>query len=138
MPKAFVVNTNKSKNRNAKIDMLQHEKCAAYYSPFKYFIDSFEADDIVFLYSNNVGIIARGIATGNVEMKDWQGKSNEKHYMQLHNFEVLKTLLTAADFTQIIREVAGDDNKVIWNQTMFLLAHKYGSAVWQHITKYCL
>lgn len=138
MPKVYVVNTNKNNNPADEADMLQNQKCAAYYTPWKYYIDTIEANDLVFLYSSDVGIIARGIATGVVEVKDYHDETDEEHYMHLSRFEKLETPLRAAEITEIIRNIAGQDYKIIWNQTMILIAHTFGIKVWQHITKNCL
>lgn len=138
MPKIYLINTNKSHNPNCEADMIFNQKCAAYYNPWKYYIDTIEANDIVFLYSSNVGIIGRGMATGIVEIKDYEGEPNEEHYMHLNRFEQLIKPLKAAEVTSIIRDVAGNDFEIKWNQTMVLVAHPFGVKVWQHITKYCL
>ena len=89
MAKVYIVNTNKNNNINAEISVLNEEKCAAYYTPWKYYIDTIEANDIVFLYSSSVGIIARGLATGMVEVKDYEGQKDEERYMYLNRFEQL-------------------------------------------------
>ena len=138
VPKVYLINTNKNNNPAAEIEMIQHEKCAAYYSPWKYYIDTIEANDLVFLYSSDVGIIARGIATGIVEVKDYNNAIDEEHYMHLSRFEILEKPLKAAEVTEIIRKVAGQDYKITWNQTMIIIAHTFGLKVWQEITKYCL
>lgn len=99
MPKAYLINTNKSNNTGCELDMLNSQKCAAYYSPWKYYIDQIEANDIVFLYSTGSGIVARGIATGIPEVADWEGNIDEEHYMNLNRFEILKNSLPASKVT---------------------------------------
>ena len=138
MPKVYIINTNKSHNPGAEIDMIQNSKCSAYYTPWKYYIDTIEANDIVFLYSNDVGIIARGIATGIVEVTDYNNDEDAEHYMKLNRFEELVTPLKADTVTSIIREFAGSDFKIQWNQTMILVAYSFGLKVWQYITKKCM
>ncbi|OBZ10926.1 hypothetical protein [Bacillus sp. FJAT-26390] len=138
MPKVYIINTNKTHNPNDEPLMLQNEKCAAYYTPWKYYIDTIEANDIVYLYSNDTGIIARGIATGIVETADYNGDVNEEHYMNLNRFERLATPLRADELTSVIRSVAGNDYKIQWNQTMILVAYPFGLKVWQYITKNCI
>ncbi|MFY4775175.1 hypothetical protein [Metabacillus sp. RGM 3146] len=69
--KAHIINTNQSSN--LQIDMLKNQKCAAYYGNWKKLISTIKANDMVFLYSNGKGIIARGVATGIVETADYQG-----------------------------------------------------------------
>lgn len=138
MSKVYIINTNKTHNPNDETNMLQNEKCAAYYTPWKYYIDTIEANDIVFLYSNDIGIVARGIATGIVEMADYNGDVSEEHYMHLNRFERLVTPLRADELTSIIRSIAGNDYKIQFNQTMILVAYPFGLKVWQHITQYCV
>ncbi|MEY2195746.1 hypothetical protein AB7942_23880 [Neobacillus sp. BF23-41] len=138
MAKVYIINTNKNNNINAEQTMLQEAKCAAYYTPWKYYIDTIEANDIVFLYSSGVGIVARGIATGIVEVRDYEGQPDEERYMYLDRFELLNRPLSAASVTGIIRDVAGTDFDIKWNQTMIPIAYNFGIKVWQHITRSCL
>lgn len=118
--------------------MLQNQKCSAYYTPWKYYIDTIEANDIVFLYSSGEGIIARGVATGIVEVSDYEANENEEHYMNLNRFELLDSPLPARKVTAIIREIAGDEFDIQWNQTMILLADHFGRKVCQYITRNCI
>lgn len=132
MPKAYIINTNKSNNTNDEGDMITKEKCAAYYGPWKYYIDEIEANDLIFLYSNGNGIIARGIATGIPEIDDCNGDIDEEHYMELNRFQILEKPLSASKITELV----GHDIK--YNQTVISLAHRFGLTVWQHITKNCI
>jgi hypothetical protein len=53
MSKVYIINTNKKASGTVdELDMLNKEKCAAYYSPWKNKIDRIEPNDLVFLYSN--------------------------------------------------------------------------------------
>lgn len=101
MPKTYIVNTNKSNNTANEREMLTQQKVAAYYTPWKYFIDEMEAGDIVYLYSNGQGIIARGIATGIVEVADIGAEIEEEHYMHLDRFEILENPLAPSKITEI-------------------------------------
>jgi len=132
MAKAYLVNTNKSNNPSCEIEMLNNEKCSAYYSPWKHYIDQIEANDIVFLYSSGKGIIARGIATGIPEISDWESNPDEEHYMNLNRFEILKHPLTASKVTDLI----GHD--IIYHQTVISITHNEGISLWQYITKNCI
>jgi hypothetical protein len=138
MSKVYILNTNKNNNKHAEQMMLQEKKCAAFYSPWKYYIDTIEANDIVFLYSSGVGIVARGIATGIVEIRDYEGYPDEERYMNLDRFQLLNQPLSAANVTGIIRDVAGQDYDIKWNQTMIPVAYNFGIKVWQHITRHCM
>ena len=132
MPKVYIINTNQSNNPSCEPDMLKNEKCAAYYSPWKYYVDEIEANDIVFLYSNGKGIIARGIATGITETADYEDNIDEEHYMNLSRFQVLSTSLEPSKITEIV------GHKLMFNQTVISLPHRFGINVWQHITKKCI
>lgn len=135
MPKVYIINTNKSNNPLDEKNMINNMKCAAYYSPWKHYIDTIEANDIVYLYSSGEGIIARGIATGIVEVSNYNNEENEEHYMHLNRFQELKTPLGPSEITNILSEAAGDKYKIQWNQTMILVAYSLGIKVWQQITK---
>lgn len=132
MSKIYIINTNQTNNPNCESDMLKNEKCAAYYSPWKYYIDEIEANDIVFLYSNGKGIIARGIATGITEVLDYEGNIDEEQYMNLDRFQVLNKPLKSSEMTDIVGYA------IKLNQTVVTLPHRFGIKIWQHITKNCI
>lgn len=138
MPKTYIVNTNKTNNKQNEYEMLLEEKVSAYYSPWKYFIDEIEMGDIVYLYSNGAGIIARGKATGIVETKDINSSIDEEHYMNLDRFEQLIHPLTSAEITDIAKDNTDADYSIKWNQTMIHIPHFIGLKIWQHITKHCI
>lgn len=132
MAKVYIINTNKNNHPEDEIDMIKKEKCAAYYSPWKYYIDEIEANDIVFLYSSGKGIISRGIGTGIPEIIDYKGESNEEHYMNLDRFQTLVTPLPASKITELV------GHEIKYNQTVISLAYKFGLNVWQYITQKCI
>lgn len=138
MPKTYIVNTNKSNNTANEREMLTQQKVAAYYTPWKYFIDEMEAGDIVYLYSNGQGIIARGIATGIVEVADIGAEIEEEHYMHLDRFEILENPLAPSKITEIAQAATDCKYVVKWNQTMIHLPNFIGLKVWQYITKDCM
>ncbi|MEH7503827.1 hypothetical protein V7152_17745 [Neobacillus drentensis] len=132
MSKVFIINTNKKASGTInELDMLHKEKCAAYYSPWKNKIDRIEPNDLVFLYSNGRGIIARGIATGVLEVADYKGQVDEEHYMHLNRFEQLNQFLESTDINNII------GSNVVLNRTMIELPYDDGLKVWHYITKNC-
>lgn len=113
--------------------MINNAKCSAYYSPWKYYIEEIEAHDIVFLYSNGKGIIARGIATGIIEKNDYENHEDEEFYMNLDRFEIMKTAVTASKIKEIIRV-----DKLLLNTTVVSLPYRFGIKVWQYMTKNCI
>lgn len=132
MSKVYIVNTNKTNNAQDEMEMINNQKCSAYYAPWKYKIDNIEANDLVFLYSNNRGIIARGIATGVVEVDDYKGSEDEEHYMHLNRFQELSNPLPPSKASDIV------GYSIVWGQTMVSLDYDKGIKVWQYITKNCL
>ncbi|MFD7523856.1 hypothetical protein [Paenibacillus chitinolyticus] len=138
MPKVYIINTNKANNFRAENDMMTNRKCAAYHSPWKHYIDTIEANDIVYLYSNEIGIIARGIATGIVEVADHLNEKNVEHYMHLNRFQELRIPLPANKVIEILNEATNDEYKIQWNQTMILMAYPLGLKIWQYITNNCI
>ncbi|GGA91747.1 hypothetical protein [Ornithinibacillus halotolerans] len=135
MRKAYIINTNLT-NRpggETEVDMLENEKCAAYFSPWKEKIHQILPNDLVFLYSNGKGIIARGIATGVVEVADYLNEDglhpDEEYYMNLNRFEMLFNPITSSDINDII------GRKIVLAPTMVSLKYEEGLKLWQAITK---
>jgi hypothetical protein len=138
MSKAYIVNTNKSNNPRNESEMLAEGKVAAYYSPWKYFIDEMESNDVVFLYSNGRGIVARGLATGIIEMKDADGEEDKEHYMHLNRFEELETPLAPSKISELAREMTDDNYEIRWNQTMIHIPNFVGGHIWRYISRNCI
>ena len=135
MRKAYIINTNLTNRPNGETerDMLENEKCAAYFSPWKEKIEQIQPNDLVFLYSNGTGIIARGIATGVVEIADYQNEEglhiNEEYYMILNRFESLSNPVPSADINKIV------GIQVVLAPTMVSMNYDRGIKIWQTITK---
>lgn len=124
---------NKKSDPGCEVAMLLNQKCAAYFSDWHSYIEKIQTSDLVFLYSSEVGIIARGIATGIVEKANYQGHIDAECYMNLDRFERLRSPLTAKK----IKETSGID--VVFGATGFTFAkYENGLKVWQYITKNCL
>jgi hypothetical protein len=110
--------------------MLKEKKCAAYFGKWKYLIEKIKAGDLVFLYSNQKGIIARGIATGVVEVADYQGEKDEEYFMYLDCFEELEYFLSAAEIKQIT------EMNIVFGQTLFTFKdYDKGVKLWEQIPK---
>lgn len=107
MTNCYIVNTNKSYQSNCEPKMIQGKKCSAYYSQWKNDTHKITTNDLVFLYSNEVGIIARGVASGIPEIKDFNGETDEEHYMELGMFKELAIPFKASQISGILnRKVA--------------------------------
>jgi hypothetical protein len=98
---SFIINTNRVKKNDFtdENDMLLNQKCATYGSKNSV-IASIPAGSKVYLYSNGIGIIAKGIATGNVLKKPRFGKEDDEYYMPLDQFSKLDTPITYEELTQ--------------------------------------
>lgn len=132
MSNCYIINTNKKYDPNSEIEMLNDKKCAAYYSPWKEDIDGIQVNDLIFLYSNKVGIIARGTASGISEVKDYHRYVDEEHYMELDRFQKLKEPLTSSSINKIV------GNNIILNQTQKPINYEDGLKIWRYITRNCL
>jgi len=125
--KYYILNTNKRYDTNCETEMLNHNKAAAYYNPWKYNIDKIKKSDIVFLYSNGKGIIAGGIANGILGEQDYEKNKNEEHFMKLDNFNVLEKPIRVAK----IKEIAEKD--YVFMSTMFSIDNETGEILWDMI-----
>jgi hypothetical protein len=133
--RAYIINTNWANRPGGETerDMLQNEKCSAYYSPWKEKIQHIQPNDLVFLYRNKKGIIARGIASGVVEIADYLDKDglheDEEYYMNLNRFERLSKPVSST----AINEIVG--SQIVLAPTMVQLDYERGLKIWQAITK---
>ncbi|MDN3015807.1 hypothetical protein PH210_06250 [Paenibacillus sp. BSR1-1] len=113
--------------------MLNNEKCSAYFSPWKEKIAQIQPNDLVFLYSNGKGIIARGTSTGVVEIADYINHEgfheNEEYYMHLNRFEILNKPVSSSSINKIV------GRHVVLAPTMVQLDYERGLKIWQAITK---
>lgn len=100
--KFFLLNTNKGNSDEDQDFMLSKHAAAAFYTPWKHYIEEIKAGDTVFLYQNQVGIIAYGIGTGKTDTSDHEGNKNECYFQVLDGFTKLDTPLNAAKITEII------------------------------------
>lgn len=137
MPKVYIVNTNKSNNPESENEMIAEKKVAAYYSPWKYLINDIGPGDIVYLYSNGQGIIARGVATGIFEVGKKENRTYQEHYMHLNRFELLNTPLSSSKITEITKSLTDDEYTIKWNQTMIHMPYFIGLEIWQFMTNEC-
>lgn len=99
----YLLNTNKRNSLDDHEWMLQQGVAAAFYDPWKHYIDQLQKGDVVFLYSNGEGIVAYGTTTGDVIKQDHNGDPEATHYQQLDGFTVLKKPLPASEINQILR-----------------------------------
>ncbi|MCA1010664.1 EVE domain-containing protein [Halobacillus halophilus] len=123
----FILNTNYKNNPHSHDEMMNEEKAAAYYHPWKNKIKRIQKGDKVFLYQSGKGIVAMGIGTGEVHMKEYQGKNDEEYYMKLEDFNKLKHPLSAKKMKDVT------DSNFMFNQTLFSVDKEKSDLIWKYI-----
>ncbi|MGA2405280.1 MAG: hypothetical protein ABSF81_00830 [Bacteroidales bacterium] len=124
----YILNTNIQGGGEDDEEMLKEGKAAAYFEPWKYKIENLEKGDTVFLYRSGAGIIAMGIATGEVKTKSYQDNDeykDEEYYQKLKNFKILEKPIPASEIKKI-----GEVNYVFM-QTMFGIDQNTGKELWK-------
>ena len=125
----YILNTNKQGGYDDEEDMLKEGKAAAYFEPWKYKIEYLQKGDTVFLYSSGVGIVAKGIATGELKKKDYQDNEehdDEEYYQKLKNFKILDKPISAAEIKRI------GETDYVFMQTMFGIDEDTGKKLWDY------
>jgi len=122
----YLLNTNKG-NRIEDHDLMMEEGiAAAFHDPWKFKIDQIKKGDTVFLYENGTGIVAYGVATGNVKITDHEGYKDERHYQKLERFIVLDKPVSASQIKKIL------GRNVVFLQTMSSLVD--GEKIVDHLS----
>lgn len=125
----YILNTNKQGGIEDEEEMLKIGKASAYFEPWKYKIENLRKGDIVFLYSSGVGIIAKGIAAGEVKKKnyrDLEEHEDEEYYQSLKSFKILENPITASEIKRI-----GETN-FVFMQTLFGIDNETGQKLWDY------
>lgn len=123
----YILNTNIQAGEDDEKDMLENEKAAAYFEPWKFKIEQIDKGDKVFLYRSGIGIIAKGIGTGQIEKSYYQGDPkypNEEYSMKLKNFKILDHPISASE----IKSISGVN--YVFMQTMFSIDKETGEKLW--------
>lgn len=123
----YILNTNIKDGGYDEQDMLKSQKAAAYFEPWKFKIEKINKGDRVFLYRSGTGIIAKGIASGQVDMADYHGRteySNDEYSMKLNNFKILEKPIRASE----IKSISGVN--YVFMQTMFSIDKETGEKLW--------
>lgn len=123
----YILNTNIQDGEQDEKDMLENEKAAAYFEPWKFKIEQINKGDKVFLYRSGVGIIAKGIGTGQIEKSSYQGDpeySNDEYSMKLKKFKILERPIPASE----IKNISGVN--YVFMQTMFSIDRETGAKLW--------
>ena len=113
-----MVNNNFSRDKNSHNQMLEEWKVAAYYDPWKYFIEKISNGDIVFLYQSGHGIVAYGYADGIVNHVNTypEVEKDAGYNMKLLNFVRLKMPMPTSAIAPIFIKTI--NKKTIYRLTM--------------------
>ncbi|HDR6309447.1 TPA: hypothetical protein QCU60_001269 [Bacillus cereus] len=130
----FIINTNLQKDTRYEREMLQEEKCAAYRST-KTDIQNIQKNDKVLLYTNKKGIIARGIASGQLFMKDDNGEPNAEYYMPLIHFKELIKPIPSHKLRDILL-LADPQEARPFNKTSLKFQEVVSEEIWKEICRY--
>jgi len=128
----YILNTNLASDPAYDADMLKNQKAAAYSDPWKRNIERLQKNDKVFLYRSGEGIVALGIASGNLEKKaplDDPDYPEGEYFMKLHNFKILKTPMRPSE----IRRITGVN--YVFMRTLFSIDGESGGKLWNYIMK---
>ena len=96
-----IVNTNYGNNPRDHEMMLKEHCASAFYSPWKEKIGRISKGDVVFLYQSRVGIVAVGVATGNLRKRPYEEHPDEDFSMPLAKFEALLKPMPAWEIKQL-------------------------------------
>ena len=107
-----ILNTNKAHTDDDHEWMLANKAAAAFYEPWKFNINRIKKGEVVFLYENGKGIVAYGRGTGDVQLREHEGKKDECHYQTLEGFTILEQPLSAAAIKKAL------DRNVVFLRTM--------------------
>ncbi|MGH2643249.1 MAG: hypothetical protein ACRDE2_04825 [Chitinophagaceae bacterium] len=125
----YILNTNKQGGIEDDEEMLREGKAAAYFEPWKYKIEYLRKGDTVFLYRSGVGIVAKGIATGDLKTKNYRGNpehEEEEYYQKLKDFKVLSKPIPAAEIKRI------GETDYVFMQTMFGIDENTWKKLWEY------
>lgn len=132
---SYILNTNYGNDPKDDEEMLSSQKAAAYFDPWKRNIEKLQKNDKVFLYRSGEGIVAIGLASGQLEKKPYQGNpkyENEEYCMKLSRFKKIKKSLNAAE----IKRITGVNYRFM--QTMFRVDKESSEKLWNHVLAECI
>ncbi|KAA6461555.1 MULTISPECIES: hypothetical protein [Bacillus cereus group] len=130
----FIINTNLQKDTRYEREMLEEKKCAAYRST-KTDIQNIQKNDRVLLYTNKKGIIARGVASGALFMKEDNGEPNAEYYMRLINFTELIIPIPPHKLKNILL-LADPQEARPFNKTSLKFREAVSEKIWREICRY--
>lgn len=131
----YILNTNASNSTDDDADMLLNHKAAAYFAPAKFSIKRIHKGDRVFLYRSGVGIVAVGVGSGELKIKNYHNdpsQEDDEYYTPLNDFNKMRVVLSASD----IKTVANANFSFMG--TLFEITAQEGILLWEHIHANCV
>jgi hypothetical protein len=130
----YIINTNISTDERYEKEMLAEKKCAAYRLT-KFDIERIEAGDTVILYSNQKGIVARGIASGKLFKKEDNDEPEAEYFMPLNEFTELIKSIVPRKLRNILKSIDPNENRP-FNKTSLKFREDVSQAIWNEVCKY--
>lgn len=93
----YLLNTNKANSVADHQMMLEEQVAAAFENGWKQKIERIRSGDMVFLYESGKGIVACGIASGEVKKAPHEGRKDETYYQRLQEFKRLDSPVSTKD-----------------------------------------
>lgn len=98
----FLLNTNKANSVEDHQMMLEEQVAAAFEDGWKQKIERIRSGDVVFLYESGKGVVAYGVASGEVKKAPHEGRKDATYYQRLDGFKCLKSPVSAKDIQQVL------------------------------------
>jgi hypothetical protein len=134
MLKYFVVNTNRRADPSGydESTMLNQEIVALYFDGYKEKIERLSEGDLVFLYSNKLGIVAYGEVTGKMGVKSYRDMpkfKGQEYYRPLKKFIKLSQPASPEE----IKEVLG--KRLSFARAFFEMDEKFAIPLLAHLSE---
>lgn len=101
-PSFHLLNTNKANSIQDHSMMIEKKLAAAFENGWKQKINKIKAGDHVFLYESGKGIVAHGVASGEVVKAPHEGRPDETYYQQLHDFTLVDRPISPKDIRKAL------------------------------------
>lgn len=115
----YVVNTNRVHHEEDDKFMISEGVVATFEDGYKEKMEQVKKGDLVFLYRSGEGIVAHGIASGDVLKKDHNGVPDKTYYQKLSGFVRYEKPLTASEIQRIL------GRNVVFMHTLFSIRDGY-------------
>jgi hypothetical protein len=119
----WLFNTNETYRPDTRCYMVEHSCICAQYEA-KDCVGQVAEGDVVFIYENGTGIIAYGIADGQVRVTNYEGHVGERHQMQLSPFRELESPIAPSVISEAAKDL--DGSGVFYAKTISPLKKRTG------------